>query len=182
MGLRAVKDYQLDETDWLHSNDVTFDIEATAPADTTTAQMRLMLRKLLADRFGLVSHTAMKPMPVYTLTVNKGGPKLKNSTESTPLALKSVGSKSTIHMTSAATTMSRLASALSGNLDRPVLDKTDFTGIFAIDIAFARLNAPDSDAASVFAAMQQLGLRLAPVQAPVEVIKVDRANSTPTPN
>jgi len=177
-----LKDYQIEETDWLKSNTVTFDIDATAPVTTSEPQMRLMLQRLLAERFGVVLHHEMKPMPVYALTVNKGGPKLKPSTESTSAGVESRGSQSTIRMKSAAVTMSRLATALAGSLDRPVLDKTDLTGMFALDIAFARLTASDSDAPSVFAAMQTLGLKLEPVQAPIDIIKVDRANSTPTPN
>jgi uncharacterized protein (TIGR03435 family) len=47
-----LKDYQVSEPDWMKSNAVTFDIEATAPSTTPAEQMRLMLRRLLAERFG----------------------------------------------------------------------------------------------------------------------------------
>ena len=39
-----------------------------------------MLRQLLRERFKLVYHREPKLMSIYTLTVAKGGPKLKAST------------------------------------------------------------------------------------------------------
>ena len=178
----GLKDYQMDEPDWAKSNSVTFDIEATAPADTSNAQMRLMLRRLLVERLGVVSHQETRNLPVYILTTGKGGPKLKASAETAAKGIGSKGSQAIIRLNSAGTTMSRLAAALTASLDRPVLDKTDLTGIYVLDIAFERLNSPDDSVASVFTAIQELGLRLEPVQAPVEILKVDRANTTPTPN
>jgi len=62
-----------------------YDIEATAgsgafpPPMTDEARrepMKLMLRTLLADRFHLEVRRSEKEMPVCTLTVAKGGPKL----------------------------------------------------------------------------------------------------------
>ncbi|MGB6191242.1 MAG: TIGR03435 family protein, partial [Terracidiphilus sp.] len=39
-------------------------------------QFQGLTRKLLAERFGLVTHTEQREMAVYVLTVAKGGPKL----------------------------------------------------------------------------------------------------------
>jgi uncharacterized protein (TIGR03435 family) len=63
-----------------------------------------------------------------------------------------------------------------------VVDNTGLTGLFVVDIAFARLSSTDSETESVFSVIQALGLRLDSVQAPVDIVKVDRANQTPTPN
>ena len=60
-----------------------FDIEARTdgdPAKDTKNQMRLMMRSLLADRFGLVTHREMKQAPVFGLTLStqgKTGPQLQ---------------------------------------------------------------------------------------------------------
>ena len=177
-----VRDYQVTEPDWMKSNAITFDIDATAPVDTQAEQMRLMLQRLLAERFGVVLHHETKTMPVYAITIGKEGSKLKMLTETGPKAIAASGSQATIRMSSPVTTMARFALALSNNLDRPVLDRTGLTGTFAMDIAFARLNSTDSDAPSVFSALQAMGLRLEPVQAPIDIIKVDRGNQTPTSN
>ena len=38
-----------------------------------------MLQTLLADRFQLQTHHLNRPLPVYNLTVNKGGPSFRES-------------------------------------------------------------------------------------------------------
>jgi|SRR5580704_9433702 uncharacterized protein (TIGR03435 family) len=43
------------------------------------AQLQPMARKVLAERFGLKLHREQREMPVYALTVAKGGPKLTPS-------------------------------------------------------------------------------------------------------
>src|SRR5579863_6696536 len=52
-----------------------FDIVAKSPEGTTVATANLMLRGLLADRFGLVIQHGVRPLPRYVLTVAKGGSK-----------------------------------------------------------------------------------------------------------
>jgi uncharacterized protein (TIGR03435 family) len=49
-----------------------FDILAKAPAGATSADLRLMLQNLLADRFGLKVHNDVKPMPTFALVVAEG--------------------------------------------------------------------------------------------------------------
>ena len=53
-----------------------FDVEAKPERPATPAQMRQMLRALLADRFQLACHGAMRPVAAYALVVAKGGPKI----------------------------------------------------------------------------------------------------------
>lgn len=73
---------QISGPSWLMSVDRlakaadTFDIEAKVPLGTTKEQYRLMLQKLLADRFGLKLHREKIQGSVYQLVVNKGGSKL----------------------------------------------------------------------------------------------------------
>jgi uncharacterized protein (TIGR03435 family) len=49
-----------------------FDILAKAPAKASSADLRLMLQNLLADRFSLKVHNDMKPMPAFALVVAPG--------------------------------------------------------------------------------------------------------------
>jgi uncharacterized protein (TIGR03435 family) len=75
-------------------------------------------------------------------------------------------------------------------LDRPVVDKTQFTREFDLDLnlapsgallgmpqsLLARGNRPPEDGPDILAALQQqLGLQLERAQGPVEVLVVDRA-------
>src|SRR6185503_17754074 len=56
--------------DWIGID--RFDVTATAPAEGWTGERtRQMVRALLADRFGLVTHTETREARIYTLTVAK---------------------------------------------------------------------------------------------------------------
>ena len=95
--------------------------------------------------------------------------------------------------------MADMTRALARALGQPVLDKTGFTGEFDIDLNYTDEDimkspgsaAPDDAAGNrlqagpnlplVFAAMDQLGLKLQPAKGPVEVLVVDHAER-PTPN
>src|SRR5215475_12647082 len=70
---------------WLETD--RFDILAKAPTSVTTANTKLMLRSLLADRFKLVIHSQETPMNVWAMiAVNAGkpGPQLKQAKGSGP--------------------------------------------------------------------------------------------------
>jgi uncharacterized protein (TIGR03435 family) len=56
---------------WVY--DDRFDIEARTNGNPTKDQMRLMMQSLLADRFKLAVHTAIKQGPVFALVVAKPG-------------------------------------------------------------------------------------------------------------
>src|ERR1700733_13537025 len=68
---------QIDAPPWFA--DACFDIVAKAPGPADETQMRLMLQTLLADRFGLRLHKEARVMPVYAITLAKGGPKFQES-------------------------------------------------------------------------------------------------------
>jgi uncharacterized protein (TIGR03435 family) len=88
---------------------------------------------------------------------------------------------------------------LARALGQPVLDKSAFTGEFDVDLNYTdedAMKSPGSAASDdpggnrlpaepnlsiVFAAMDQLGLKLQPAKGPVEVLVVDHAER-PTPN
>jgi uncharacterized protein (TIGR03435 family) len=57
-------------------NSTSYDILAKAAGPVPVRALRLMLQQLLADRFKLKLHHETKEIPVYELTVAKGGPKL----------------------------------------------------------------------------------------------------------
>jgi uncharacterized protein (TIGR03435 family) len=95
--------------------------------------------------------------------------------------------------------MADLVRGLARALGKPVLDRTGFTSEFDIDLNYTNEDAtkspgsaaPDNAGGSqlpdgpnlslVFAAMDQLGLKLQPAKGPVEVLVVDHAER-PTPN
>ena len=91
--------------------------------------------------------------------------------------------------------MADLIRQLALILDRPVLDKTGFTGEFDLNLSFTPDEATDGisgldwtdgptdpNLPNIFAALEeQLGLKLVPAKGPVEVLVIDHAER-PTAN
>ena len=80
-GFRQYQRYQVVGPDWFEPGGewVQYDIEARTVEPVTTEQMRLMTRALLAERWKLASHLETRAIPVYVMSVAKGGPKLRQS-------------------------------------------------------------------------------------------------------
>jgi len=173
----------------------TWDIEARAGAAPIAQMYGPMLQKLLEDRFHLKIHRETRQLPVYILTLAKGGPKLAATKEGScvPLDLKSMqppspgsvrcGSGSvrgnaarTVIDSHGQTVTALAAQGFRADLDRPVIDQTGLTGMFDVHLEFAHEGAPAGDlsAPSLFTAVQeQLGLKLTPDKGPVEVLVID---------
>jgi uncharacterized protein (TIGR03435 family) len=156
-----------------------FDLAAKAPGDTVNMdQVRLMIQALLADRFHLVVHRETKDLPVYALVAGKGGPKLKESPSdaTAPGTRIAGGGDSRVQMTASKGSMDQLAHILTNDqsLGRPVLDQTGLTGTYDYKLEYSN-SAQNSDAPSIFAAVQeQLGLKLEPQRAPMEILIIDK--------
>jgi uncharacterized protein (TIGR03435 family) len=179
---------------WLDSE--RYDIEAKAPSDVPwEPQIRFMLQTLLFERFNLRIHVEARESPIYTLGVGKNGPKLKKAEEGAcvPGPNGQCGGFVTRigQITGRKALISQLADALSGIMDRPVVDMTGLTGLYD-DVklewvpdenqfrdwgvgAFSRL-VSDPFGPSLFAALQeQLGLRLESNKGPVDIFVIDQA-------
>jgi len=163
---------------WLNSDH--FDISARAPGDTplTNDQLKQMLQALLADRFRLGVHRETKEMPVYALVIGKNGAKLQAPDMNSRQGYAG-GDGKVMHFVQSHGTTQWLADQLSMSADRPVRDKTGLAGMYSFKLDFSppgNTAAAESDIPSMFTAVQdQLGLRLEPQQAPVEVLVIDSA-------
>jgi uncharacterized protein (TIGR03435 family) len=76
--------------------------------------------------------------------------------------------------------MASLATIVDRTFDnanwRPVLDRTGVTGQFNYVVHYDRSPAPDAVGPTIFTALEkELGLRLAPTTAPMEVFVIERA-------
>jgi len=160
---------------------IFYDIVANAPEGTapTRDEFRRMLQTLLADRFQLKAHIEKRPMPVYALVVGKGGPKLGPPSEPSH-ELHGVNGRNQFLKTDSVT-MYDLADYISGSFmpDRPVIDRTGLTGTYKLRIEATpnRVNDdPQPGDLSIFDAIQeQLGLKLEPSTAPIDVLVIDSA-------
>jgi uncharacterized protein (TIGR03435 family) len=191
-----------------------YDIEAVAPNDAIPAGatvaiqkqvLRLMLQSLLSERFKLILRRETQQMPVFAIVVGNNGPKLKAASitaEDCAGKTNTLGDGVSCHSFQAgsgpdvglhgqAVSISDLAALLSGNIGRPVVDKTGLGGLYSIQTAAfdAELlralsgdTVPDTpNALSVFngsrltlvEVIEQLGLRLESQTAPVERLLIE---------
>ena len=168
--------------DW--ANNEHFDIEAKldpdnaealarVPREVQESQTRLMLRAALADRFKLRASLAKKELPVYNLVIARGGPKLK---EASPTNVDGYFLKlgPVCGIKSKRIDMSTLAANLSDSAGRLVIDKTGLPAKYELALTWAINDKSTSSAPSLFTALpEQLGLKLEPARAPVDVVVID---------
>jgi bla regulator protein blaR1 len=139
---------------WINS--AHYDIDAKAEGNPNRGQMHLMMRALLEDRFNLKLHHETKQLPVYEVTVAKGGPRLPKPKEGGCIApdpnagplppapgepipcgrIRMMMSPSGAQMRGDKVSMMDLVNILSNVLGRTVIDKTGFQGTFDVHLEF----------------------------------------------
>lgn len=195
---------------WINSPDLVYDIEATpsvaaASMRLTAAQRRQMLQRLLADRFKLVVRREMKEMPVYVLTVDKGGPKLpqadiqeKDCPEGPPPSAPADGEKICHRFNGGrgrglharAVDTSDLVNFVQNWTDRPIFDETSLKGLYRIDTEPWRPMDLDATRTSVdganvadlptlFKVFERLGLKMAAQKRSVDTYVIDHVEKPP---
>jgi uncharacterized protein (TIGR03435 family) len=202
-------DIRIDAPDWIKT--ARFDIDATTSDAVPQARAMSMLRRLLAERFGLKVHYENRERPVYELVRARAdrrlGPQITPNTVDCgalgaanqaaiaagkpplivfdPSKRPVCGSRPTgpNEISSGAFTMEQLAMQLSRPVGRPVINNTGLPGGFDYDLRWApEQAAPDAGAPSIFTALEeQLGLKLVPARGPVQVLVIDSV-SQPTSN
>lgn len=177
---------------WVHSLKEKYQIEATAVGATErTVLMGSMLQSLLEDRFKLKLHRETEEVPMQTLTIAKGGFKLKPMQEGdcdpdAPLSVDMTGKKPKCGNLNMMTvdgktrwsfgsgTISSLASQLSRVMGIHIIDKTGITDKFVFVFEFARDPDIEGQTASVNTALEeQLGLKLTNTKAPRGFLVID---------
>lgn len=179
-----------------------FDIIATIPPGTPAAQVPLMVRTLLAERFKLAVHAETQEREVYALVHAREdkrlGPQLTPSMQQCPVEIEAGPLRAPVRRVTedgkpmcstmvgpavirgGGLTLRFLANAMTGFAGRMVVDHTGLEGPFDFELRYApaaaRGGGPPSsdDRPSIFVAVQeQLGLKLEPTTALVEVIVID---------
>lgn len=193
---------------WAKSDRYEIEAKAAAPESWTTMSGS-MLRALLEDRFKLKMHRETREIPVYALTVAKGGAKLQPYREGTCIArdlgdpehsplpriepgqpiplICGMGRLTNDGYDLPGMTMAAFGTAISFELDRPVIDGTGIAGTFDIHLDLSPADlvrpAPDSsdpapqasiDAlAAVESAVEKLGLKLESSKGPGDFLVID---------
>jgi uncharacterized protein (TIGR03435 family) len=197
---------------WIDSD--RFDVDARVSSDLTdlagkpgwSARGQQMLRALLAERFRLVARREERELPSYALVKARSDGRLGSQiavsrdedcnrppapeTSRTPAERPACGGfrfTPPERVSGRHLTMDEIARFIMLNtVDRPVLNRTDLSGHFNIDLDFTRgLALPEPGApadgqrdalngTSIFTAVQeQLGLKLEPTRSQTEVVVID---------
>jgi uncharacterized protein (TIGR03435 family) len=188
---------QLSGPSWL--GDTRYDITGKAPEPGDTKQLRLMLRDLLGERFGLKLHNEQRVLAVYSMTLSSTGAKFhKPGARDASKFLQSQGDGPLVlggdktGLIAERVTMPEIATEISQLLQKPVIDKTGLKGKYdiRIDVTAFMTTAGDGDnhgpideLSVIFSALPaQLGLKLEPGKEAVDFLVVDSANRVPNRN
>jgi uncharacterized protein (TIGR03435 family) len=143
---------------WIQSEHYSLSARADTPARTEMLAGP-MLQTFLEERFQLKTHRVMREMPVYAMTVGRGGLKVQPLAEGgcVPLDLAhppappkpgdpppnvcavmmlDITGKGEMMIDVRGSTMTQLAQRLSGRLDRAIVDKTGVAGMFNFHLEF----------------------------------------------
>jgi uncharacterized protein (TIGR03435 family) len=176
----SVKFWQVSGPDWLY--DGVYDITASMPGNTPKETALLMLRSMLAERFGLKAHWDRKDMPTYALVVNKGGPRLKDSAAGGKSSRVSLPGK----FTAQGLSMTALATWLTSNSDLPVIDRTGLTGMYDVALSWTQeyddLAVSSADRGLFSAVESQLGLKIERSKSLLEVLSIEHVLRVPVEN
>lgn len=186
--------YEVIGPDWRdRPTTVLYTVEAKTPRAVEPAEMKRMLQRLIEERLGLVWHRETRELPVFVLTVDRGGPKFRASV--------SEGDRSIHQPKPYVTTFQRISMAdFAKTLDPPftsrhVLNETGLPDVydFTVDLAPYVLDsdgkaildargAIDNEGANLLALPKQLGLRLDRKTRPTDVMVIDGVAKDPADN
>jgi len=168
---------------WLDAD--RFDVEAKAAGNAPPGkkELRVMLCKLLEDRFRLMIRHEPKEMPVFVLEAAKGGPNLARTTHpEAPVRYRIFQRR---QITARNAPLENLTETLTWLLGRPVVDRTGLDGSFDYklewvpdEVQVQSQEAPpqtDGSAQSLTGALQQLGLKLTSQRDSIDEIVVEKA-------
>jgi len=159
---------------WLDS--ARFTIDAKLPKGVSSRLLPKALQSLLEDRFQLQIHRETRVRPVFALVQAKGGSKLQKAAPDEPgRGGFSAGPRK---LQGRGVPISSLVYSLASAAGAPVLDRTELQGEYDFTLEFAPLQgaADDETLPDIFTAIQQqLGLKLEPTKAPIEMLVIDRA-------
>jgi uncharacterized protein (TIGR03435 family) len=176
---------------WMETDKYDLTAKPNMEGQPNLKQMRMMVQKLLADRFQLSFHREKKEMPAYAVTVAKGGPKLTRN-ETNPYGNPGYGGGPAGMRVINSTIAEFISFVLNDSLEMPVVDQTglgsaryDFVLKWTPDsfqtqpggpAAGAEKQAVNGEVApDIFTAMQQqLGLKLESTKALVDVMVIDK--------
>jgi len=174
---------------WFSTDKFDIDGVPDVPGRPSQAQLKMLMQDVLTQRFGLKFHHDQRELPVYVLTVAKGGPKLTESA-SEPDGPRGFLYRGLGDLRVTNSTMAQFCDGMQGSaMDRPVVDHTGLTGRYDFPLKWTpddsqfiqfgprppQKESDDPNAPpSLYTALQeQLGLKLEATKASAEVLVID---------
>jgi len=174
---------------WIETD--RYDIAAKAEGNATDAEMRLMLRTLLADRFKLTLHHESKELTAFVISVGKTAPKLFPPKDGETHALRMTSptgsdpKSPTYRVIATRFSIAELADVFSRQLATVIIDKTGLDGEFdfTLDLTPDENRPSPVDATLLLTAMrEQLGLTVKAQKTPVDTLVIDSAEKVAAGN
>jgi uncharacterized protein (TIGR03435 family) len=176
--------------DWFGTD--LYDIEAEPDSEgiPNDKQIKIMLQKLLADRFKLTFHHDKRELTVYVIRVASGGPKMTTSgpDSGTGFHLRGLGDLLATSMTTTGFAWRMQASVV----DKPVVDQTGLPGRYDFELKWTPdesqyaqfrgiapmvlpppTNDPNAPPSLYIAMQEQLGLKMGTAKLINDVIIID---------
>jgi uncharacterized protein (TIGR03435 family) len=184
------------------SESVRYDVVARAPATGPADwdSLRLMLRALLADRFGLVTHVEPRTITVLALVaarphLQRAEPRSRSGCRVIPVQPQSATAAVPVFSVRCRnTTMAQLAQKLQAfagqYVTHPAIDATGLTGAFDFTMSWSPPHLvgnqtpsdPNPSISLPEALDAQLGIKLKTIRHVMPVTVIDHLNPDPTPN
>lgn len=177
----SVQQSQLpDLPNWAKTTRWDLDGIPTVEGLPSLTQIQGLIRKILAERFELQLHHDQRELPVFALTIAKGGPKLVvNTSDPNGWMDQQNGNRDGRHVEALKNaSMAELALILQFHVDRPVVNQTGLTGRYDFKLQWtqddAQTTAPDAPPGLFTAIQEQIGLKLERVNSPADVLVIDK--------
>ena len=167
-----------------------YDIDAEADGAVPQAQAKLMLQRLLAERFQFAAHHEMRDGVHRVLRVAKGGPKLNGATAAEPGTPKVRNDRLNSRLICSGASIADLVYFLNvTGIGGTIYDRTGLSGNYDFTLNYGkyidesderhRLNALT---AARIIAMRELGLEVVETKIAVDTLVVDHVEKQPTQN
>jgi uncharacterized protein (TIGR03435 family) len=168
----------VDAPDWIFHERYDVEGKTDTEGEPSLRQFQEMVQTLLGDRFQVKFHRDKRELSVYAIQLAKGGSKLKLSADrkaDPDWKANSQGTEMTQTYTNAS--ISDFVLGMQSFLDRPLVDQTGLTSRYDFTLRYtydeARATDPNAPPGLFTAIQEQLGLKLQPVKAPVDVLVID---------
>jgi uncharacterized protein (TIGR03435 family) len=168
----------------------SYDIDAKAADPVPQEQVKLMLQRLLVERFRFAAHHEVTEGVHRALRVAKGGPKLKEAAAVVPGTPTVRNDQANSRIICKGATLEELLLRLEAiGIGGRIYDQTGLTGRYDFTLDYGKyIEASDEGHVlnalqqARFDAMRELGLEVVEVKMPVDTFVVDHVEKIPIEN